>query len=620
MLINYIINRSPATTKALRFFCETLYFVFSYVLVYKFIMNAEVGGLSRTFIYSLLSSVILWCALYYIFQMSRDRIRYQSLISFINVSYFVLALVLLLAGTNHYFLLENVVVSTVVLFFVLLNGLTLARGGVREFIRSSQNISRQNVMVFGTGAASVDLFNAITFSTKYRVVCFVSSSESSQETFQAGLPVIKASDIQDFANKCAAKMIVIPEDDPSLLRAGHVTWILNHTRLSVCKAPSMDKAFEYESRLTEIDAAEMLDRKAGDDDTVGIMREVHNRVIMVTGGGGSIGSELCEQIVRFNPAKLVIVENNEFALYALEQRLSRAKDTLPLPKNVEYLLGSVTDSEFLNLAFSRFKIDTVYHAAAYKHVPMIEKNIKSALTNNVLGADTLAKAALESGVSKFVLVSSDKAVRPTNVMGASKRMAELICSNVFRGTKTLFATVRFGNVLGSSGSVIPKFKSQIMAGGPVTVTHPDVNRYFMSVPEAVLLVINAGQLTVGGEVFLLQMGEPVKILDLATRMIRRHGLQPIVKSDSDDAEYPDNKISVTFTGLRPGEKLFEELLVSGQQAQTEHPKIFKSIEPDVPAHIVEAMVRETRRIVKECSDTEIKDFLKELPLEYTPLV
>lgn len=619
MLVKFIINQSPATTRAIRFFCETLYFVVCYTLVYKFSIDESEGVAISSFVYSLLIGIVLWCALYYFFKMSRDRIRYQSLISLVNVILFTLTLVALLGGVNWILLKVNSHVSVILLFFILLNGLVLARGGVRQLIRSSQNGSRQNVMVFGTSGASVDLFNAITFSTKYRAVCFVSSTEVSQETMVAGLPVIQVSDIQDFASKCSTQMVVIPENDPTLLSADHVTWMLNHTSLSVCKAPSMDKAFDYESKLTEIDASEMLDRLSGSVDALGIEREIYNRVILVTGGGGSIGSELCAQIIRYNPSKLVIVELNEFALYALEQRLSKTIDVQLSPGKIEYLLGSVTDSQFLNRVFSSFEVDIVYHAAAYKHVPMMEKNIKSALTNNVLGAHTLAKCALENCVGKFILVSSDKAVRPTNVMGASKRMAELICSDMFRQTPTLFAIVRFGNVLGSSGSVIPKFKSQIISGGPVTVTHPDVSRYFMSVPEAVSLVLNAGQLTVGDEVFLLEMGAPVKILNLATRMIRRHGLQPSFPADSDSSDIPFNKIPIKFTGLRPGEKLFEELLVSGEQALTKHPKIFKSVEPEASAHIVEAMIRETRRLVEEGSDAEIKDFLKQLPIEYTPL-
>ena len=607
-IIDAIINLSPTTTRRVRFVSETTYFLVSSYVVCNLVMDMPSGYSNPTAVYAYVGSLVLWCVLYACFQMNFDRVRYQNFRSFASIYSFVFTLAVLLAVLNFIIGLDNTAAASAVIFFVVSNGLIVARAGVRQLIRMSHNVSRKNVIVFGTSRASVDLLNAITFSNRYKAVCFVSGFATTSDTVLAGLPLIQVSDLQNFADKCGAEIVVIPEDDPTLFESNPIPLILKQTNLSVCYAPSMDQAFEYESRLTEIDAGEMLNRESGSGDLVNVSREIQGRVVLVTGGGGSIGSELCEQIIGCNPTKLIVAEMNEFALYSLEQRLAGAVDDQAVSGKVEYLLGSVADKQFLDRVFSSHRIDIVYHAAAYKHVPMVECNIKSALMNNVLGADMLAKAALDAGVGKFILVSSDKAVRPTNVMGASKRMAELICSNTFQGTETLFSTVRFGNVLGSSGSVIPKFKSQIMSGGPVTVTHPDVNRYFMSVPEAVSLVLNAGQLSAGHEVFLLDMGAPVKIIDLATRMIRRHGLQPSLVADLGDVEESNYTIPITFTGLRPGEKLFEELLISGEQVPTAHPKIFKSIEPEISRETIEAMIRNTLSLVENGTDEDIKHF------------
>ena len=289
---------------------------------------------------------------------------------------------------------------------------------------------------------------------------------------------------------------------------------------------------------------------------------------MVTGAGGSIGSELCRQILQQCPSHLILLELNEYSLYKTEQDLKNASKTLQEKTELTSLLGSVQNQTRLESIMSTFGVQTVYHAAAYKHVPLVEHNIVEGVNNNVFGTWLCAEAAIKTGVESFVLVSTDKAVRPTNIMGASKRVAELVLQGLTeRQTNTRFTMVRFGNVLGSSGSVVPLFREQIKQGGPITVTHPDIIRYFMTIPEAAELVIQAGSMGEGGDVFVLDMGEPIKIVDLASRMIRLSGLE--IKDD----KHPTGDIEIQFTNLRPGEKLFEELLVGDNISGTDHPRI-----------------------------------------------
>jgi FlaA1/EpsC-like NDP-sugar epimerase len=298
---------------------------------------------------------------------------------------------------------------------------------------------------------------------------------------------------------------------------------------------------------------------------------------MVTGAGGSIGSELCRQIIRLEPTCLVLFEMSEFAVYQIEQELLQlaANERLNVP--LIPVLGSVQDRKRVEEVLRQYRIETLYHAAAYKHVPMVEHNPVEGIRNNVFGTLHAAQAAQAAGVERFILISTDKAVRPTNVMGASKRMAELVLQGLAQcSSNTLFGMVRFGNVLGSSGSVVPLFRKQIQMGGPITVTHPDIIRYFMTIPEAAQLVIQAGAMAQGGDVFLLEMGEPVRILDMAKRMIRLSGL------DVQDDNNPHGDIRVEFTGLRPGEKLYEELLISDNPEATAHERIFKAHEHAEP--------------------------------------
>ena len=344
--------------------------------------------------------------------------------------------------------------------------------------------------------------------------------------------------------------------------------------------------------LRELDIGDLLGRDPVLADLNLLSQSISNKVVLVTGAGGSIGSELCRQIVALGPAKLVLLEASEHALYQVERLLIALADCEVIP-----CLGSVINQQLLARLMANHSVQTVYHAAAHKHVPLVESNVIEGATNNILGTIVVASEAFAAGVETFVLISTDKAVRPTNVMGATKRWAELVVQNFAllaeqQGTRQRFCAVRFGNVLGSSGSVIPLFKEQIALGGPVTVTHAEVTRYFMSIHEAVELVIQAGSLARGGEIFLLDMGEPVKVLDLARNMIKLAG------HTLRDATHPQGDIEIEITGLRSGEKLYEELLIaSGNAEGTVHPKIMKANEPCLQASQLESLIQQLRAAI-----------------------
>ena len=350
--------------------------------------------------------------------------------------------------------------------------------------------------------------------------------------------------------------------------------------------------------------------------------DIAGQVVMVTGAAGSIGSELCRQLVSLDPRALVLFEISEIGLYRIEAELCAMTQASSRRIEIVPILGSVQDPILVERVMRGFRVQTVYHAAAYKHVPIVEENIVEGLRNNVFGTEALVRAAIAAGVGLFVMISTDKAVRPTNVMGASKRIAELICQNAAaQDTATRFAMVRFGNVLGSSGSVVPRFRAQIEAGGPVTVTHPEVTRYFMTIPEAAQLVIQAGAMGRDGDVFLLDMGEPVRIVDLAVRMIRLAGFRPY-QMDGDEviADLPDEggDIGITFSGLRSGEKLYEELLIGDNAQPTDHPRIMKANEVAMRDEALSELLALLRQACARHDVAWLRSLLEAAPIGYSP--
>jgi FlaA1/EpsC-like NDP-sugar epimerase len=353
------------------------------------------------------------------------------------------------------------------------------------------------------------------------------------------------------------------------------------SKVKVLTLPSMPEIVTGEAKvdlIKKVEIEDLLGRDPIPPRKELLHESIKDKTVLITGAGGSIGSEICRQIIQLAPRKIILNDHSEYNLYAIEQELLTLKEEKKSQVHISAILGSVCDKSLMSEIMENCDIQTVYHAAAYKHVPMIEKNILVGLENNIFGTQTVCECALKNGVERFVLISTDKAVRPTNIMGATKRTAELVVQDMAaHSKKTIFCMVRFGNVLGSSGSVIPLFRKQIAKGGPVTVTHPDITRYFMTINEAAALVIQAGSMATGGEVFVLDMGEEVKILSLAKQIIHLSGLE-VCNNDEDK----DGDIQITFTGLRPGEKIREELLIGDNVTGTEHPRIMRALEDKIP--------------------------------------
>ena len=374
------------------------------------------------------------------------------------------------------------------------------------------------------------------------------------------------------------------------------------------------------SELRAVTAEDLLGRDPVAPDLELLGKNITGRVVMISGAGGSIGSELCRKILAQKPKRLVLFEASEFALYSIEAELSEAVHRIDPTLQVVPILGSVQHSRVLEDAITSFGVQTIYHAAAYKHVPLVEDNVVEGIKNNVFGTLTITSVAKKLGVENFILISTDKAVRPTNVMGATKRIAELICqAHASEASPTVFSMVRFGNVLGSSGSVIPRFRAQIESGGPVTVTHKEITRYFMTIPEAAQLVIQAGAMGKGGDVFVLDMGEPVKILDVAIGMIRLHGLVPYMVDHPDQILPEKGDIPICVTGLRKGEKLYEELLIGNNPSPTLHPRIMTASEVALPMDELMAVLERLRHACEHVDLLMISAIFQELPLDYAPL-
>lgn len=443
--------------------------------------------------------------------------------------------------------------------------------GSRAFIRTMVTLEARGkgepVIIYGAGRAGRQLIAALRDTDIYPLALLDDDPEL-VGSIVVGMRVTSGKHLLRVLTRLPAKklLLAMPSLSPRDMRA--IMTMVEPLNIKVCVVPGMDQLATGEvsiSDIREIDIVDLLRRPEVEPDLALLHRNTTGKVVLVTGAGGSIGSELCRQVAACQPTRLVLWDITEYALYAIMQELSQHYPQL----DVVPVLGSVLESERLVRIMRAYQVETVYHAAAYKHVPLVETNPFNGLCNNVLGTWRAALAAREAGVATFVLISTDKAVRPTNVMGASKRLAEMFLQALAKENAglTRFVMVRFGNVLGSSGSVVPLFRAQIAQGGPVTVTHPDITRYFMTIPEASQLVIQAGAMGLGGEVFVLDMGEPVKILDLAHQMIQLsgHSIQSLTE--------PDGHIAVVFTGLRPGEKLYEELLIGDNVTATNHPRI-----------------------------------------------
>jgi FlaA1/EpsC-like NDP-sugar epimerase len=447
-----------------------------------------------------------------------------------------------------------------------------------------KHASRPKVLIYGAGKTGRQLAAAMANSHEMGVVGFLDDDDRLHGHVLNGQPIYNPADLVSLASTLRISDVLLAMPGIGRKRRNEILGHIRGAPVSVRTLPSVNDLAQGRvsvSDLRELDIDDLLGREPVNPNHILLSKNIVGKVVLVTGAGGSIGSELCRQILSAGPEKLLLIEQSEFALYAIHQELEEKLSDLDIV--LVPLLASVQDDVRMQEIMSTWHPDTVYHAAAYKHVPLVEHNPAEGIKNNVLGTLRTAKAAADNGVADFVLVSTDKAVRPTNIMGASKRLAEMALQALAATQGGIrFAMVRFGNVLGSSGSVVPKFRQQIRDGGPITLTHPEVTRYFMTIPEAAQLVIQAGAMAKGGDVFVLDMGESVKITDLARRMIELSGLT--VR----DVQHPDGDIAIEITGLRPGEKLYEELLIGDNPKPTSHARIMKAHEDFIPWSDLEA--------------------------------
>ncbi len=505
---------------------------------------------------------------------------YQSFIRYANYR----ALITLIFAVSIYTFLWFVVVLVSDLIekpydFLIINWLTTIFfiGGIRYIARwllSIKGYSTNNVLIYGAGSAGVQLYSTILHNPDMKAVAFVDDNEAIHGQYIEGLMVYSKNSLEKIIEKKGVKEVLIAIPSMTRFEKSDLLQSLKGLPVAIRMLPSLSDVTAGRvsiSDLKKVKIDDLLKRESRKPDPDLLRHDIDGMNVLVTGAGGSIGSELCREIVKLSPKNLVLFDISEYALYSLESELQEDGQN----KNLITIIGNITNQERLEQIITKFKIDTIYHAAAYKHVPMVEKNIFAGVRCNIFGTLSCCNAAIRKGVKSFVFISTDKAVRPTNIMGATKRFAEMILQALVKKNKpndTRISIVRFGNVLGSSGSVVPLFRRQIENGGPVTVTDPEIIRYFMTLKESAQLVIQAGAMGRLADIFLLDMGEPVKVVDLARDMIKLSG------RTLKDQENPEGDIEIIFTGLRPGEKLFEELLIDDKSKSTEHPKIMQALE------------------------------------------
>jgi FlaA1/EpsC-like NDP-sugar epimerase len=483
---------------------------------------------------------------------------------------------------------------------------------VRGLINAQHGQARIPVAIYGAGAAGRQLCLSLQNGTEYRPVLFVDDSEQLQGTSVCDVKVYSPEFLPELVKKYRVDKVLFAIPSVSNSQKKEIfnkVQALHIEMLTIPGSADLVSGKVSVKQLRTVDIQDLLGRDAVEPDMALMNKCNQGKVVLITGAGGSIGSELCRQIAALLPQKLILLDQSEYNLYAIEKELQGNKNSEILP-----VLGSVQDPALIDALLELYAVDTIYHAAAYKHVPLVEFNVASGIRNNIWGTKVVAEAALRHQVGHFVLISTDKAVRPTNVMGTSKRMAELVVQCLAQRSKsTVFSMVRFGNVLGSSGSVVPLFRKQIEEGGPVTVTHPDITRYFMTIPEAASLVIQAGAMAKGGEVFVLDMGQPVKIIDMAEKMIHLMGYE--VRSEHN----ANGDISIEFSGLRPGEKLFEELLIGGEVEGTAHPRIMRAKEERMSEKDLHTLLDKLNASISHGDIEAVRDMLVDAPTGFAPV-
>jgi FlaA1/EpsC-like NDP-sugar epimerase len=561
-----------------------------------------------------LGATVVSVALFWFFGLYRSMVRYIGTRAVFPIGAGVLgsAFAVWLIGLG--FADHPVRLTTAVIFALIALVWVVTSRYLARWILLQPNAAAESVAVYGAGEAGVRLSRALNVGRGLSVVAFVDDKAVLHGSTIDSVPIYSPTDLPDVVRSKGISRVLLAVPSASRRRRAEMIRQVEGHGVMVQTIPNLAEIASGNAQvddLREIDVSDLLGRDPVPPNLELLDACIRGKNVMVTGAGGSIGSELCRQILRLGPHRLVLFEASELALYNVERELRMLQPQCPV--EIVALLGNAHHGDRAGEIIASYAIQTVYHAAAYKHVPIVEQNVVEGLHNNVISTWHMAEAALANGVETFVLISTDKAVNPANVMGATKRFAEIVLQGMTeRGGKTRFCMVRFGNVLESSGSVVPLFRDQIRRGGPVTVTHRDVIRYFMTIPEAAQLVLQAGSMAKGGDVFVLDMGKPMRIDDLARRMVRLSGL-----TVRDDAN-PDGDIEITYTGLRPAEKLFEELLIGNNVSGTGHPMIMRAMEHCPPWSVVHRALTDTLVALSQFDVRHAQDLLIEVVHEYKP--
>jgi len=568
-------------------------------------------------IWVIFGSPLIAIPVFFTFKMYHSVIRYIGSKALYSIFQAVTLYSVLWGLVDEMFTLQVIPRSVIFINWMLCLILITSSRVIARLIFADRSVTklnkRNNVIIYGAGRAGIELSRSLNSTGRYSHIAYLDDNEKLSDSIINGVYVFDPSQVELLINKYQVENIFIALPSISRKNRKKIIEKLSPLPVKIKTLPSMSELAEGKVKiddLREINIKDLLGRKSVEPNTKLLKTKINGKVVLVTGAGGSIGSELARQIIKFKPKHLILFEISESALYQIQQELSIKFDA---NIKISPVLGSVKDYKRMIRVFNYFKVHTIYHAAAYKHVPIVEYNQSEGVLNNSIGTMLATKAAIKSNVETFVLISTDKAVRPTNTMGATKRVAELTLQALSKMShNTSLTMVRFGNVLDSSGSVIPLFKRQIKEGGPITITDKNMVRYFMTIPEAVELVIQAGAMGKGGDVFVLDMGEPVKIYDLAEKMVRLSGLQLI------DDENPDGDIDIKYTGLRPGEKLYEELLVGNNVSKTENKLIFKAEEEMIEWEVLEPILKKLEKAASNGEDGYVRSLLMTALPEFKP--
>ena len=585
------------------------------------ISNVELSSLNFKG-YILLSWIpIMTVIVFWYFGVYRTVVRYidLSVIFILSRAIFLLLILSIFSKILHLYIFSNLISSfpgSVISFEGWLVGfitftLMVMSSRLIAYYYLRDRRSEKRVVIYGAGAAGVQLASALRVSKEMEPIAFIDSEISLQGTFLGGLKVLHPKKLERLVLRKQVDEVLIAMPSASKATLRNLLKEIETFSIKVRILPGLAELAQGKilvSELKEVDVSDLLGRTEVEAHKNLIDRNIQDKVVLITGAGGSIGSEISRQVAKNSPSKIILLDSNEYSLYSIKNEIEKITPKIELYA----VLASVTNAKRVTEIFKVFEVNTVYHAAAYKHVSLVEENPFEAVSNNIFGTKICVESAIYSDVETFVLISTDKAVRPTNIMGATKRFAELILQSLSHDSKTKMTMVRFGNVIGSSGSAIPLFQKQIKEGGPVTVTHPEVIRYFMSIPEAAELVIQAGAMSAGSDVFVLDMGEPVKILELAKRLIKLSGME--VQDDNN----PDGDIQIKFTGLRPGEKLYEELLIGDNVSKTEHKRILRAQEDFLPHDQLEDFLVQIKEAEKSGDIATLKKILKAAITGFTP--